>query len=191
MKLGVPNAEQLSMPVNIALEGIIAPIEETFQVAHDPDGRLVHTVLRAYHSLTQSLPNNAWTPLEFNSEEDRRGTVGVTAPIGMHAKTVTASRFLVPGSKPTLLRGRVRVMWAALAAGARGLRLTKNGSAVQYLFFGQANAVDITLVSVPFEWTFDPQDAMTIEAYQNTGAPLNIGSSTNRELATEIDIEVL
>src|SRR4051812_6268826 len=121
MKLTIPNEGDLDPRTVMALRAVVDEVSAAFATAHGSDNRTMRTLLQAYHSTTQSLPDSTWTALNFNAERDLRGVPGVTVPSGVHSKTSRTDRFIVPETRAGLIRIRARCGFAANATGARGL----------------------------------------------------------------------
>lgn len=117
---------------------------------------------RAYRSGDLAVANNTVTTVGFDTEsyDDE----------GIHDNAVNNDRFTI------VTAGRYRatalVYWAASAAGFREIAINLNGGAVAY--------VDAAPTAAPFgmhisdEFNLNAGDFLTVHAYQNSGAALNV-----------------
>lgn len=192
MKIAIPNSEALPAEVREAFDALGKQIIASWQVEHDAEGNRVREVFRAYHNTTQSLTTATWTALSFNSEDEFRDVTTLSVPSGVHSKSTRADRFIVPGRTVRYVRLRVRVVFASNATGDRGIRITKNETLLSNLVFipTAASGVGATIITATHEDVFSPQETIVIEAYQNSGGNLNVGS-TSRDSATEVQLEFL
>jgi hypothetical protein len=119
------------------------------------------------HNANQSIPNNIWTAVTFNSERFDNA--------GWHDPAVNGSRLTVPVAGYYLAYGYVQ--FAQNSAGERFLGLLKNG-----LTSGTWLAQQLISTSVSFRargsisWPhyFNAGDYVELMAYQSSGAALNL-----------------
>jgi len=196
VKIALPHLTDLDQRMQDVFNSLTSQLSKQMQVGHTDDDRTAHRVLMAFHSTTQSHTTSGnFEAVSFNSEDDLRGVSGIVSwPTSGHSKTVRTDRFLIPGelSGPSRwLRGRVRLIFATDADGDRGVRVKVNDSIVRRpAFVRAATAGGPTRLTTTFSIPVSPGDAVHIEAYQDSGAALNIGS-TDRTDANEIELELL
>jgi hypothetical protein len=180
MKLTAPNESLRAMTDEIA---------ESFNAAHSPSNRTLRHVIQAYHTVTQSIPDIAWTAVEFNAETSFRTVDGVETPAGIHSKSLRSDRFIVPRERAGLVRVSGRIVFNFNATGARWVGLYSNGALVRYLANQMAlTGAGATIVQFTVEHVAEPLDELAIWVSQNSGGSLNIGSGS-RDLQNEITIE--
>lgn len=127
----------------------------------------------AYNSAVQSLANNNSTFVTFDSEDLDVGA--------MHSTSVSPSRITVPAGGDGLYWVRGRSYFPSNATGQRILTLRKN------------NTTDLNEAEVPpsaggnceFDvsgiYALVATDYVELFAYQNSGAPMNIGTATRKQ----------
>lgn len=181
MRLAIPNRDELGESQRFALDYLVARLVKVFSVAHDDAGRITRPVLIATHNTTQSHTSSGnWQAVQFNTEPDLRGVVGVSAlPSGVHDRGVRSDRFIIPASLAGMVRMSVTVVFAANATGSRGVYLDINGVQVpgSTLFVPAATAVGPTYLQSHWLGPVSAADVVTVYAYQNSGGALNLGST--------------
>lgn len=126
----------------------------------------------AYHNTTQSINDSTWTTANFNSEDLDVGT--------MHDTVTNNSRVTIPTSGAGLYLVTAIIAFDANATGIRAARMIKNGvTATQLQQVGMANggasnSVTGTLCCL---LSLAAADYIEVQAYQNSGGALNIGST--------------
>jgi len=136
------------------------------QILDDMDSDLSLSV-RVSHSAAQSIPNNAWTSLAFNTEAHDRG--------GFHDTAVNNSRLTVPAAG--VYAGRGQVVFAASSAGnVRGVRGRVNGVNTnlvgihqQGVFASFYTVVDVSLAAA----LYAQGNYVELQAYQDSGGALS------------------
>lgn len=127
---------------------------------------------RASRVTTQSIPNNTATPISFTVETfDQGGWIAVTST------TFTVPAGAIPSGYTTVaLDVRVGVNFAANATGYRKATVTQNGSPVLAPQV-DASTTSVNNVNESTILTAVAGDTFQVEAYQNSGGALNIGSA--------------
>jgi hypothetical protein len=126
---------------------------------------------RVYNDANISVANDGWQALTFNSERWDTDNIHSTTTNTGRLTCVTAGLYLIMG----------HVSFTANVAGNRGVRLVANISgATAYLhtILGLgAFAAHNTIVGIHTMAQFSIDDYVTLEAYQNSGGPLDVISS--------------
>jgi hypothetical protein len=130
-------------------------------------------------TVAQSIPNNTWTPLllEIEDDDNRDG----------HSTTTNTSRYTMPESGWYDLAGSAS--FASNATGFRGVAFIINGSITNFYWPTQVPPVNgnVTALSIAGDQYFTAGDYVEVAAYQNSGAGLNTntaGSVTPRLAVT-------
>jgi hypothetical protein len=130
--------------------------------------------VQVFHSTLQSIPDNTWTALTFDSED--------TNPNGMHSTSSNPTRLTFAASSGWYLVWG-GVVFSANSSGYRGLRVLMNGNQTvgTAAFVGSDTGTGLVVTQL-----FNATSTATyieLQAFQNTGASLNAGgASTNRHL---------
>ena len=135
--------------------------------AHKAD-KTPHDVPRAsvYHSLNQSIPNNTWTTLSFDSEHFDSENI--------HDSSVDATKLICKTAGTYLIIGYVS--FNVNSTGVRGARLLKNGKiANEVVVNALFNAY--TGVLTCYVTNLSVNDYIQMQAYQTSGGALTVGSS--------------
>lgn len=134
----------------------------------------------AYHNTTESISSATWTSASLNSEDYDVGT--------MHDTVTNNSRITVPTNGGGLYLITASVSFAANATGIRSTRIRKNGSTL--LLQGTSSTIggSITpLIPLSTVASLNATDYIEVQAYQDSGGALNIGSSSN-ELSNRLQL---
>ena len=123
-----------------------------------------------YRSTSQSIANNSYTTVDLTSE--------LSDTNGAHDTSTNPSRYTCPIAGDWLLLGAGSIV--ANATGGRGIRLLKNGSAIEGSAKFETNA------SASFGWvgqtslivTLAVGDYVQMQLYQNSGGALNTDSGS-------------
>ena len=127
----------------------------------------------AYHNTSQSINDATFTTVSLNAEDYDVGT--------MHDTTTNNSRLTVPSGGGGLYLVVAMVVFEANATGVRAARLIKNGSTAAPLQqtgvanAGASNSVSTTLIDIV---ALSAGDYIEVQAYQNSGGALPIGSTS-------------
>lgn len=115
-----------------------------------------------------SLPNNAWSPIPFNSEIFDVGS--------MHDNSVNNTRITIPSGQGGLYLAVGMVTITSNATGSRGARFTINGSTTNNNesggYFAPANSTTETRINIVAPMTLSAGDYVTLDCYQNSGTGL-------------------
>lgn len=141
------------------------------EVPNNPRATAVQTV-------TQSIPNNAFTAVTFNAEN-------VDSHNG-HSTSVNTHRYIMPRSGTALFGGGIG--FSVNGVGSRGSYWVKNGAFLNnsQLMFPNNGAGLNSLIPARFMIEqFNIGDALELHAYQNSGAGLNTttGGSDNSHMS--------
>jgi hypothetical protein len=126
-------------------------------------------------TVSQSLPNNAYTALTFTTEDyDNEATASYLSGVGMHDPAVNPSRMTCQTAGRYLLTGGCSFV---SGTGRRGLQWTVNGVSVpatQIIFAagstsGQDMPCRVTIVSLSVG------DYVELRAFQDSGAAMSLG----------------
>lgn len=134
----------------------------------------------AYHNTTESISSATWTSASLNSEDYDVGT--------MHDTVTNNSRITVPTNGGGLYLITASVSFAANATGIRSTRIRKNGSTL--LLQGTSSTIggSITpMIPLSTVASLNATDYIEVQAYQDSGGALNIGSSSN-ELSNRLQL---
>lgn len=172
-------------------ESLQAQIAKQWQQAHTPQGKPLHKLLAAYHNAQQTVANNSWVALTFNSEEDLRAVPGVTAPSISHSKTTRSDRFVVIAPTGGLLKAHLFATIESNATGIRGARILLNGAAQRgsTVLSSNASAASKAFLHVPWTWPVVQGDEITCEVFQNSGGSL-ITSESIAEAQNRLTLEL-
>lgn len=133
---------------------------------------------KAYHSTTQSIPNNTMTAASLDSEDYDSDTI--------HDLVTNNSRFTVPAGKGGKWRFGSHVMFPANTTGVRVLQLRKNGTdTVRGSRLSEEGDTGTThsLGHGGIDVELAAGDYIELMVFQNSGGALDIGAADN-ELAT-------
>jgi hypothetical protein len=145
---------------------------QAYSYAENPQNYPFSTVaIRVERSTNQSIPNATWTALSFDA-------------IITEEKPATTSQW--SSGSPTRLICRLpgyylvnaHVRFAANATGARGINLMKNGVGVTATIIAAFSEQDPTIQSSTIV-KLDTGDYIEAKAYQNSGAALDVVSTSN------------
>jgi len=137
----------------------------------DPSGNSFNLVVAAwaYGSAVQSIPNNAYTALAFNTEIENVG--------GLHSTSVNNSRFTAPVAGDYLVIGGCG--YATNATGVRQAAIYKNGSSVVNGAIVTPTSTNIGLVAVSGRIHLAIGDYIEIFTIQTSGGALNTAGSSD------------
>lgn len=123
----------------------------------------------AYHSTTQSIPDNAFTAVVFDTDEYNIG--------GFHSTVSNTSRFPVPSSGHFMVSAIVS--FRGNATGQRIIKLVKTGADFpgNGYILGNTGAVFDTGLSFTVGINAIAGDYFEVQVYQNSGGALNIGGT--------------
>ena len=114
---------------------------------------------------SQSVPQNTWTDLAFDTEVTDVGNCFTpAAPTLLTAPAQAAGFYLAFGE----------VAFASNAAGNRYVQIVKNGNIGLTIVIAAAFQGDITSIQVRCLATLAVGDSLSLRAYQNTTAPLGV-----------------
>lgn len=116
---------------------------------------------RVYHSVDQSIPNNAWTALNFDSESFDTDTIHDTVTNNTRLTCKTAGKYLIIGQS----------RFNGNATGGRGLAIYRNGASIASVF-GDAEGGNTWVKNVAAIYDLAVNDYVELTAFQNSGAPL-------------------
>lgn len=136
---------------------------------------------------TQSIPDNAWTPITFGTGN----AIEEYDTDNIHDLVTNPTRMSVPsGVTKVQLQGNINV--TANATGVRAIRILKNGAVISSTAIAALPSVsagsDAVLNIATPVYEVSPGDYFTIEVFQNSGGPLNT-LATNGD--TWIALEVI
>jgi len=128
---------------------------------------------QVYNSNTQSINDNSFTAITFDSEDHDTGA--------MHSTATNTSRLTVPANAggAYLVCGGTR--FAANGTGTRVVRIVKNGAT--QVSTGTAvpgNASVDVVIATSCLVVLAAGDYVELQAYQNSGGALAVGSGTSR-----------
>jgi len=145
---------------------------QAYSYADTPQGYPFGTVtIRVERSTNQSIPNNTWTALSFDTivSEEKPAT---TSQWSSGSPTRLICR--LPGYY--LINAHVRI--AQNATGARGINIMKNGTALIANIFSPASGFD-SHFQVNATVKLDTGDYIEANAFQNSGAALDAVATSN------------
>lgn len=187
MRVGIPNAEQYlgdTAHIGADLEAICARINKVFPKQHTPDG--VHRpspVCVARHSTTQSLSDSTWTAVEVNTDTIDTHDLHNTGLSSTAVFQITEAGLYVCLASiwfAANATGYRRVKWTTedgqTLIGQEGRAIGSATAAVTAIAFGVAR--------------FARNDRIQVQAWQNSGGSLNIGSTTTEERNQAIVIRI-
>jgi hypothetical protein len=124
---------------------------------------------RAYHSTTQSIPNNTTTALSFNT--DRYDTDTIHDPVTNNSRLTckTAGVYSIVAN----------VGFASNATGARNVNILLNGTAVIASILSPAINGLVTRLIVSTQYPLAVNDYVEVFAFQNSGGSLNTEQTAN------------
>jgi hypothetical protein len=130
-----------------------------------------------HHASTQAIPNNAWTGLNYDTED--------VLASGMHSTGANSSRLIAAVSSGVYqITGGVSFAYSAASSAVFGVRLQKNDTT---FFWPQVIVTNVTNgqtdigISIPFSATHRFQstsDYFTVQVFQRSGGSLQCGDST-------------
>ena len=129
--------------------------------------------VRAYHNAAQSLTNNAFTTLAFNSTRFDQGTA-----TAQHDNSTNNSRLTCRHTGIYQITGQVE--FASNSTGQRAIALHLNGST--YIDQVEQGAVsgDVTIMNITTLYSLTSGDYVELQAFQNRGGSLNADSAGNQ-----------
>jgi len=145
---------------------------QAYSYADTPQGYPFGTVtIRVERSTNQSIPNNTWTALSFDTivSEEKPATTGQWS-----SGSPTRLTCRLPGYY--LINAHVRI--AQNATGARGINLMKNGTPLLANIFSPASGFDSNF-QVNATVKLDTGDYIEAKAFQNSGAALDAVATSN------------
>ena len=145
---------------------------QAYSYADTPQGYPFGTVtIRVERSTNQSIPNNTWTALSFDTivSEEKPAT---TSQWSSGSPTRLICR--LPGYY--LINAHVRI--AQNATGARGINIMKNGTGLIANIFSPASGFD-SHFQVNATVKLDTGDYIEAKAFQNSGAALDAVATSN------------
>lgn len=145
---------------------------QAYSYADTPQGYPFGTVtIRVERSTNQSIPNNTWTALSFDTivSEEKPATTGQWSS-GDPTKLICR----LPGYY--LINAHVRI--AQNATGARGINIMKNGTALIANIFSPASGFD-SHFQVNATVKLDTGDYIEAKAFQDSGAALDAVATSN------------
>ena len=145
---------------------------QAYSYADTPQGYPFGTVtIRVERSTNQSIPNNTWTALSFDTivSEEKPATTSQWSS-GDPTKLICR----LPGYY--LINAHVRI--AQNATGARGMNILKNGTALIANIFSPASGFD-SHFQVNATVKLDTGDYIEANAFQNSGAALDAVATSN------------
>lgn len=134
---------------------------------------------RVYDSGTQSIPNNTYTALTFNSERWDYGTY--------HSTVSNTTRLTVPVNGLYMVTGGVA--YASNATGQRALGIRVNGSSLYALERVDTINGQVPFLNVSTIVKLTAGDYVELMAWQNSGGSLN--TSVNSAITSEFAINML
>ena len=195
MRIAIPNLDALPIDVREAFQSLIAQLGTQSHVSTTVDGQTKRTLLSVYHNTTQShTTSGVFEAVNFNAEDDLRSIASMTVPTTAHDTVTRPDRYVVPGNPngpQRMLRVRARVVFAPNATGTRALRIKVNDTITRRPSrVAAATAGNETHVTAVATLPVSPGDAVHIEAYQDSGGALTMGS-TDRTNANECEWELI
>lgn len=201
MNITLRNRTQYPPAVRAEFENVASLVGAKFSQLLDSDGERNTTkrllILHAYHTTTQQLSDATWTSLNFNSHVDLNNLTEVIPMTWLHSIAATTERFTVGPEAAGLARNRMmriraRTSFAANATGSRGLKIVKNAANIRggLTFVPAATVIGATSIAVEWSGRVVDGDVINVQAYQNSGGNLNIGSTTDYE-QTFVELEML
>lgn len=128
-----------------------------------------HIGARVYHDKNQSIPNNTWTTLDFNSERYDTDT--------MHYPVVNSSRLTCKTAGKYIIS--INVRFPASGANAQGLLMWLNTTNyICYTQFTKATAGSWYMTQTTI-YQLAVGDYVEVQVFQNSGGALNIESVGN------------
>jgi hypothetical protein len=128
-----------------------------------PSGGGADIRVRVFNSATISIANSSWTLLTFNSERWDTDTMHSTVTNTGRLVATTAGLYVITG----------HVQFAANATGQRIIRILVNGVTMIALQGSPANPVAVYM-TVATTYNLAATDYVTLEAFQESGAALNV-----------------
>ena len=119
---------------------------------------------KVYHSVDQSIPNDTYTNLAFNTEDYDTDVIHDTVTNNSRLTCKTAGKYSVTG----------RVSWASDATGIRWCTLLKNGSQVSRGNWFSAVGASTTVLIFADIMSLAVNDYIEIQVYQNRGSALDV-----------------
>lgn len=122
--------------------------------------------LQMRHNTTQSIPDNVFTTLAFDTED-------TSDTFGAHDLVTNNSRFTAPAAGVYLISGGPS--FAPSAAGVRGVRLLRNGTEIpgtQTMISPSSAGIGTSPPAKPTEVNLSVGDYVQMDAYQNSGGAL-------------------
>lgn len=192
MKLVLP-LDGLDQHTRAAFEALQAQMAEQWQVANTSEGQSKRTIVSVFHNTTQNhTSSGSFVAVNFNAEDDLRSLATITVPANIHNTTTRPDRVMVPGNPGGPLvwcHVRAKVTFAANATGDRGLRIMLNDAVVRRpVHTRSATVTTAARVTAVASFPASPGDAIHIEAFQDSGGTLALGS-TSRADANECEVE--
>lgn len=124
----------------------------------------------AYNNAAQSLANNTFTALTFNTEDFDVGA--------MHSTGVNPSRMTIPAGGDGLYMIIGQVAYDANATGVRVAQVYKNGTTALAATQATPLAGNAAIVPITALANLVAGDYIELRGYQNSGGALNSGSAT-------------
>lgn len=154
--------------------------KETFEAFRD----VIDNEARAsaYNNAVQSIPNNAWTAIAFNSEDYDQGS--------MHSTSSNTSRITIPANHAGLYLMTAQVAFDNNATGFRGAAFYKNGAVLYTSEQSVPLTGSLTIVNISALAVLAVADYIELFVYQNSGAALNAGNAS-RSSANHLQVTKL
>jgi len=134
-----------------------------------PAGGSTFVGASAYKSATQSISNNTWTALTFDSENFDTNT--------FHDNSSNTSRFTVPAGKGGYYLITGNVVFAGNSTGVRNTGIYKNGAAFVYTGGAYTSPANDQRLNFSYVMSLVATDYVECYALQTSGGNLNIQSS--------------
>lgn len=131
----------------------------------------------AYHSTTQSIPNNTQTALNLDSEDYDVG--------GMHDTVTNNSRITIPTGQGGLYLIVAHVDFATNGTNARRCEIFVNGSRIHRTVATPSASTGTAMQDVMI-WPLAAGDYVEVYAFQNSGGNLNTGHATEPVAANRL-----
>lgn len=121
--------------------------------------------VRCYLSANQSINNNSWTEVSWNSESYDTNTMHDTSTNPEDITIKTAGLYQV----------NVQIRWSDISTtGSRGIRVKQNGTIVMNPFLDVSGMSSYQFVECSDSLVFAVNDVITVEVFQDSGSAKNI-----------------
>ncbi len=142
-----------------------------------PQGPITQSALLSrQHSTTQSINNATLTRVQFNTQLQFNGSIGLS-----YDNTTNIGRFINTSGSTKVYSISSVISFAANATGVRAITLCLNGTTTSTGRYAQTlipavNADDSTVITLSTNIVLAANDYIEVYAYQTSGGALNIGS---------------